>query len=122
LGCAGCLDALGGQAERGGQPDQREREQHQYPGRGKSLHRPGGGAEPEADRNSDHDSDSGQGLDEAAQHVAGEDGCTGDGHGAEPVGEGPTQEAAIADLREALEVLLAEVGPPDELTLTVNVA
>jgi predicted RNase H-like HicB family nuclease len=38
------------------------------------------------------------------------------------VGEGPTQEAAIADLREALEVLLAEVGPPDELTLTLNVA
>jgi predicted RNase H-like HicB family nuclease len=38
------------------------------------------------------------------------------------VGDGPTQEAAIADLREALEVLLAEVGPPDELTLTLNVA
>jgi hypothetical protein len=31
-------------------------------------------------------------------------------------------EAAIADLREALEVLLAETGPPDELTLTLNVA
>ena len=38
------------------------------------------------------------------------------------VGDGPTQEAAIADLREALQVLLAEVGPPDELTLTLNVA
>jgi hypothetical protein len=38
------------------------------------------------------------------------------------VGDGPTQEAAIADLREALEVLLAEVGPPDELTLTLDVA
>src|ERR1039457_6216484 len=38
------------------------------------------------------------------------------------VGDGPTQEAAIADLREALEVLLAETGPPDELTLTLNVA
>jgi predicted RNase H-like HicB family nuclease len=38
------------------------------------------------------------------------------------VGDGPTQEAAIADLREALIVLLAEIGPPDELTLTVNVA
>ena len=38
------------------------------------------------------------------------------------VGDGPTQKAAIADLREALEVLLAETGPPDELTLTHNVA
>ena len=38
------------------------------------------------------------------------------------VGDGPTREAALADLREALEVLVAEVGPPDELTLTVDVA
>jgi predicted RNase H-like HicB family nuclease len=38
------------------------------------------------------------------------------------VGDGPTQEAAIARLREALEVLLDEVGPPDGLTLTLNVA
>ena len=38
------------------------------------------------------------------------------------VGDGSTAEAAIADLREALEVLLAETGPPDELTLTLNVA
>lgn len=38
------------------------------------------------------------------------------------VGDGPTPEAAIADLRKALEVLLAETGPPDELTLTLNVA
>ncbi|WP_370652788.1 hypothetical protein [Frankia sp. Cj5] len=38
------------------------------------------------------------------------------------VGDGLTQEAAIADLREALEVLLAEIGPPDELTLTLDVA
>jgi hypothetical protein len=38
------------------------------------------------------------------------------------VGDGPAQEAAIAGLREALEVLLAETGPPDELTLTLNVA
>jgi predicted RNase H-like HicB family nuclease len=38
------------------------------------------------------------------------------------VGDGPTLEAAIADLRGALEVLLAETGPPDELTLTLNVA
>jgi predicted RNase H-like HicB family nuclease len=38
------------------------------------------------------------------------------------VGDGPTSEAAIADLRQALEVLLAEVGPPDELTLTLDVA
>jgi hypothetical protein len=31
------------------------------------------------------------------------------------VGHEPTLEAAIADLRAAVEVLLAEVGPPDEL-------
>jgi predicted RNase H-like HicB family nuclease len=36
--------------------------------------------------------------------------------------DGPTADAAVADLREALEVLLAEVGPPDELTLTLDVA
>jgi len=38
------------------------------------------------------------------------------------VGDGPTAEAAIADLRGALEALLAEVGSPDELTLTLDVA
>ena len=38
------------------------------------------------------------------------------------VGDSPTAEAAITDLREALRVLLAEVGPPDELTLTLDVA
>ena len=38
------------------------------------------------------------------------------------VGDGPTQEAAIADLREALELLLAVVGPPDQLTLSLDVA
>jgi predicted RNase H-like HicB family nuclease len=38
------------------------------------------------------------------------------------VGDGETPEAALDDLREALKALLAEVGPPDELTLTLNVA
>jgi hypothetical protein len=38
------------------------------------------------------------------------------------LGDGPTAEAAVADLRDALEALLAEVGPPDELTLTLDVA
>jgi predicted RNase H-like HicB family nuclease len=37
-------------------------------------------------------------------------------------GEGDTPEAAIADLREALEGLIAEFGPPQELTLMVDVA
>jgi predicted RNase H-like HicB family nuclease len=37
-------------------------------------------------------------------------------------GEGETREAAIADLRVALEGLIEEVGIPDELTLTLNVA
>jgi predicted RNase H-like HicB family nuclease len=37
-------------------------------------------------------------------------------------GEGDTREAAIEDLREALTVLIAEFGPPDELTLMLDVA
>jgi hypothetical protein len=37
-------------------------------------------------------------------------------------GEGETQADAIADLRVALEGLIDEVGVPDELTLTLNVA
>ena len=37
-------------------------------------------------------------------------------------GEGDSREAAVADLREALEGLIAEFGPPQELTLTVDVA
>jgi predicted RNase H-like HicB family nuclease len=37
-------------------------------------------------------------------------------------GEGATPEAAVADLREALEGLIAEFGAPDELTLMVDVA
>lgn len=38
------------------------------------------------------------------------------------VGDGATQEEAIADLRSALEALLDVVGPPDEMTVTLNVA
>ena len=37
-------------------------------------------------------------------------------------GEGDTREAAMADLREALEGLIAEFGAPQELTLMVDVA
>ena len=37
-------------------------------------------------------------------------------------GDGPTREAAVADLRAGLELLIEEVGIPDELTLTLNVA
>jgi hypothetical protein len=37
-------------------------------------------------------------------------------------GEGDTAEAAVSDLRVALRGLIAEFGPPDELTLTVDVA
>ena len=37
-------------------------------------------------------------------------------------GNGPTQEAAIDDLRAGLELLIEEVEIPDELTLTLNVA
>ncbi len=37
-------------------------------------------------------------------------------------GEGGDAEAAVADLREALEGLIAEFGVPDELTVTVDVA
>ncbi|MHB8342470.1 MAG: type II toxin-antitoxin system HicB family antitoxin [Mycobacteriales bacterium] len=38
------------------------------------------------------------------------------------VGDGETQEAAVADLREALAALIAEVGAPPELTVTLDVA
>ena len=38
------------------------------------------------------------------------------------IGEGDNREAAIADLREALEDLVAEFGAPQELTFTVDVA
>ena len=37
-------------------------------------------------------------------------------------GEGDTAEAAVADLREALEGLIAEFGVPQELTIMVDVA
>jgi predicted RNase H-like HicB family nuclease len=37
-------------------------------------------------------------------------------------GEGNTLDAAVADLREALEGLVAEFGAPDELTLMAGVA
>jgi predicted RNase H-like HicB family nuclease len=37
-------------------------------------------------------------------------------------GEGDSREAAVADLRKALEGLIAEFGAPQELTLTVDVA
>ena len=38
------------------------------------------------------------------------------------VGDGTTAEEAIADLRDALTVLIEEVGVPQELTLTLEVA
>lgn len=44
------------------------------------------------------------------------------GPGVGAVGDGPTEEAAVADLREGLQALLAETGPPPELTLTLDVA
>jgi hypothetical protein len=44
------------------------------------------------------------------------------GPGVGAVGDGPTEDAAIADLRAALQALLAETGPPPELTLTLDVA
>lgn len=37
-------------------------------------------------------------------------------------GEGQTSEAASDDLREPLSALLAEFGPPQELSLTIDVA
>lgn len=43
------------------------------------------------------------------------------GPGVGAVGDGPTEEAAVGDVRAALEVLLAETGPPPELTLTLDV-
>ena len=37
------------------------------------------------------------------------------------VGDGATPEEALADLREALALLIEEVGAPPELTLTLDV-
>jgi predicted RNase H-like HicB family nuclease len=37
-------------------------------------------------------------------------------------GEGETADAAVADLRQALTGLLEEFGPPEELTLIIDVA
>jgi predicted RNase H-like HicB family nuclease len=37
-------------------------------------------------------------------------------------GEGPTREAALEDLREALTGLIEEFGTPEELTLLVDAA
>jgi hypothetical protein len=37
-------------------------------------------------------------------------------------GQAASTEAAVEDLREALVGLVAEVGPPDELTVTIEVA
>ena len=39
--------------------------------------------------------------------------------GAGAVGDGITREDAVADLREALVALIAEIGVPEELTLEV---
>lgn len=39
--------------------------------------------------------------------------------GAGAVGDGNTPEEAVADLREALVTLIAEIGAPDEITLEV---
>ena len=38
------------------------------------------------------------------------------------VGDGATADEAIADLRHALTALIEEVGAPQELTLTLDVA
>ena len=38
------------------------------------------------------------------------------------VGDGATREEALADLRTGLELLIEEVGIPDELTMTLDVA
>lgn len=39
--------------------------------------------------------------------------------GAGAVGDGATPQEALADLREGLSALIAEIGPPDEITLEV---
>lgn len=39
--------------------------------------------------------------------------------GAGAVGDGATPEEAVADLREALVALIAEIGAPEELALEV---
>ena len=44
------------------------------------------------------------------------------GPGVGAVGDGLTREAAISDLRAGLELLIAEVGVPDQLTITLRLA
>ena len=39
--------------------------------------------------------------------------------GAGAVGDGATREEAVAELREALVALIAEIGVPEEITLEV---
>jgi hypothetical protein len=34
---------------------------------------------------------------------------------------GPTRQAAVTDLQAGLELLIEELGPPDELTLTLDI-
>ena len=63
----------------------REGEQGQDPDRGEPVEWPGAGVEPEAERDADEDADGGQGLDQAAEDVSGEDRAAGDGHRAEAI-------------------------------------
>jgi predicted RNase H-like HicB family nuclease len=42
------------------------------------------------------------------------------GPGVGAAGDGLTREAAIGELRAALELLITEVGAPDELTITLS--
>ena len=85
-GVAGRLDALGGQAERDGEPDEGEGEQRQHADGGEPLERAGvatGTRWPRATPTTS--TRTAEGLEHAAEHVAGEHRAPGDGHGAEPV-------------------------------------
>jgi hypothetical protein len=81
----GGLDALGGEAERGGEPRQRQGEECQHPKDGEPRHRTCGRPETERHGDDDHDGEADDSLDEAGQRLTCQHGGAGDRRGAEPV-------------------------------------
>src|ERR1700727_2399380 len=84
-GVAGGFHALGGHAQPGGQPDEAEAQKRLYPGGGWPFKWAGMGPEANGQGNTENEDENGEGLQQAADHVAGEHGAPRDGHGAEPV-------------------------------------
>ena len=84
-GVASSLNAFGGQAKRGGETHEREREQEQHTGRGQPGERAGRRAVSDREGDAEHDGEADDRLDQAADHMTGQHGAAGDRHGAKPV-------------------------------------